>query len=86
MVNEQASKFYTALRALSQLGGRFSLLALCANNNYVYIETATEDEIVELIDSLQKNPQLLRLVELLARAGAMQVVQPIPINAKPKEA
>ncbi|MDP3948585.1 MAG: hypothetical protein Q8Q17_01395 [bacterium] len=80
-----AEKFNTALRTISQFGGRLSSLALCASIDYIYIETAVEDEIISLTDSLQKNPELLRLVELLAKAGAMKTVQPVSINAK-KEA
>lgn len=82
----QIEKFNTALRVMSLFGGRLSSLALCAAINYAYIETAVEDEIIGLSDSLQKNPDVLRLMELLAKAGSMIAVEPVSINAKKKEA
>ena len=83
---EQIEKFNTALRIISQFGGRLSSLALCASINYARIEPAVEDEIIEFVESLGKNPDVLRLIELLAKAGAIKSVQPVSINsAKPKE-
>lgn len=82
IVPEPTLKFYTALRMMSLFGGRLSSLALCASINYAYGETAAEGEIIELIESLSKNPDVLRLVELLARAGAMKTLQPVSINKK----
>lgn len=78
----QTQKFNTALRVMSLFGSRLSSLALCAAINYAYIETAVEDEIISLADSIQKNPDVLRLMELLAKAGSMIAVQPASINKK----
>ncbi len=78
----QTQKFNTALRLMSLFGSRLSSLALCAIINYKHIETATEDEIIKLVESLGKNRDVLRLIELLAKAGAMKAVQPVSINQK----
>ena len=78
----QTEKFNTALRIVSLFGGRLSSLTLCASINYAHIELAVEDELIELTESLGKNPDVVRLVELLAKAGAIKAVQPVSINPK----
>ncbi len=78
----QIDKFNTAMRVISLFGGRLSSLALCAVINYPRVELAVENELIELVESLGKNPDILRLIELLARAGAIKNVQPVSINKK----